>query len=608
MSPRVPVVLDPSGLDSTIRSTADTMRLNTYLPHRVRKYLPLALTVVGLLMIPTLAWAIPGSGEFVSGASAGGEKITQLYNTIAKICLGILIVVEGILLFVIIKFRRTSEDEQPEAVHGNLQLEVGWTLAALLIQIFIGWKSVDVMFDVETDPTTVKSESNPELLVEAIAWQWDWKFRYPSQTFNGEEFETFTSDDLVVPSNTKVELDVTSRDVLHSLYVPALGVKIDAVPGRFNYWWFSAEGPTALPDVGEKATRKENPRSQKKLVTTRSDVADLMPDTILPTESPYTETTESGYQQVDYLGESRATPEQSPYQKYNAIEYVGMCTELCGKGHWDMYFRTVAMTRSSFADWIEDKKNPGAVETNGKKLYASECQTCHGEQGKGNPPSYPPLRNTKWTNDKEGDDITVEDHIEIVLMGSNAESLKGPTTVKGVTYGGDAMTYSGQNSGLYDEQVAAIVNHERQKSWNNDGVTVNAEDVAKVRKDLGFEPKPAPKPGQIAQDKLMTEGEKLYSGSCASCHGEDGKNGPEVPNVAGSGAVIGGSAKSLVKTLVQGQDTDAPGFQPPVGRNMTNRELAAVLTYIRQSWGNEASPIQPGEVQKARQQLDGSSR
>ncbi|MFB6375451.1 MAG: cytochrome c oxidase subunit II, partial [Bradymonadaceae bacterium] len=217
------------------------MRLDTLLPHRVRTYFPLAVTIVGLLMIPTLVWAVPGSGEFVSVSSSSGEQITQLYNTIAKICLAILIVVEGALLFAIIKFRRTSEDEQPEPVHGNFKLEVGWTLAALAIQVFIGWKSVDVMFNVETDPTTVKSKSNPELLVEAIAWQWDWQFRYPAQTFNGEKFETFTSDDLVIRANTKVELDVTSRDVLHSLYIPALGVKIDAVPGRFNYWWFTAE-------------------------------------------------------------------------------------------------------------------------------------------------------------------------------------------------------------------------------------------------------------------------------------------------------------------------------------------------------------------------------
>ena len=47
----------------------------------------------------------------------------------------------------------------------------------------------------------------------------------------------------MIPAHTNVRLNITSKDVIHSLFIPELGVKMDAVPGRFNYWWVNADGP-----------------------------------------------------------------------------------------------------------------------------------------------------------------------------------------------------------------------------------------------------------------------------------------------------------------------------------------------------------------------------
>jgi len=558
---------------------------------RTRKYLAVA-TVAVTLLIPFAAFAIPGSGSFISGESASGQDLTYLYNTIAKICVGILIVVEGVLFYAIFKFRRQSEDEQPEPVHGNLPLEVTWTLAALAIQIYIGWASVEVMFDVETEP-----QQGSQLVVEAVASQWDWKFRYPKQQFKGRELGGFTTDDLVIPAHARVELDVTSNDVLHAIFIPKLGVKIDAVPGRYNYWWFSASGPTPADLEGGP---REPSDDEGAYTTTRSG----WPDFLMPDFDPNGAYTADGTHRVDFLGRrqneegewQKIPTDPSPYAEYEAREYVGLCAELCGKGHWNMYFRTVAMTHTSFFEWLEDRKSGGDVSVDGGGLYSKHCQQCHGADGAGTGNQFPPLNGSRWTEELgDGDDITKEDHIEVVLMGSNAESLEGPTKVKGTTYSGAQMQPVGKQNNLYDEQVAALVNHERN-SWGNSGENVTAETVATVREELGMDPNPMPKPGEVEPTKLVEEGKPLYQ-ACAGCHGDDGRGPDTVPNLEGNQAVIGGDLRGLVETAVSRIDGDEwPGVHTPAARDMSDREIAALLTYIRQAWDNDASAVQPKEV------------
>ena len=559
------------------------MGLHNLLPDRSRKYLPALTVVVGLLLIPAVAAAIPGSGRFIAQDTVNGQSITGLYNIIAKICLGILIIVEGILFYAIFKFRRKSDDEQPEPVHGNFKLEVAWTLAALVIQIFIGFKSVDVMFEVETEP-----QAGSDIVVEAIAKQWDWVFRYPEQTFQGKEIGGFTAGDLVVPANTNVELDVTSDDVLHSIWVPELGVKIDAVPGRYNYWWFSAAGP----ELGSGADVPKRQQAKRgKYTTTRSPLF----SGISPLDYFGNTYAEDDKAEVDYLAEDKL-PETSPYEKYEAAEYIGMCTELCGKGHYDMYFRTVSMTKTSFQQWVKDKKAASmSADVDGAELYASKCAQCHADDGKGSGATFPPLNGSKWTNDQK----MKKDHIEVVLLGSNASTLKGPTTVKGKTYDGAAMP---NHKTLNNAEVAAIVNHERT-NFGNDGGEVTNEMVSKVREELGLEDRPVVKAGGVPPAKLKEMGKALYN-TCTACHGEEGQGPQSVPDLAGNSKVLG-SVAPLVETLVTGQDTDKwPGVKTPVGRNMTDRELAGLITYIRGAWGNDGSVVQPPEIRRIRQKLD----
>lgn len=501
-----------------------------------------------ILLIPVVALAVPGSGEMVALHSESGREITGLYNLIAKIALGILILVEGVLLAAILKFRRRRQDERPRQNHGVMWLEAAWTLAALAIQVYIGAKTIDVMWEVETIPEDI------EMTVEAIGYQWDWQFRYPELGI--------VSDDLVVPAHTKVKLEITSRDVIHSLFIPELGVKMDAVPGRFNYWWFVADGPLNQVRVPNYKTL---PASERVLITTRPD--------FMQTQEDGTLRTVTGLEgKVDYLSRSRKVGEVSPYEKYSGVEYRGMCTELCGKGHWNMYFRAVVLSKTSFNRWIEDRKT-SVTEANGSELYAAKCASCHGADGAGSG-QFPKLAGSPMAANPDQKDA----HITQILMGKNAMPAF--------------------SSGLNDAEIAAVTNYERI-SWGNAGGEVTEADVARLRETLGLTAFPAggvtPTPGA----DLMKEGERLYK-ACASCHGAEGEGLPGLPPMANSSAVKGDVA-ALVNLLTRGGDTPRwEGEKTAVARTMSDFQLASILTYLRQSWGNDAGEVQPADVTRIR--------
>ena len=301
----------------------------------------LALAVV--LLAPAMAWAIPGAGDFTSLDSPTGREMAGLYNMLAKICFVIFTIVASVMIAAILRFRRRSEDERPEQTHGNFQVEVGILLAATILQIFIGWRTIEVMWYVEKMPET-------EITIEAIGYQWDWQFRYPDQG-------GFISDDLVIPAHTNVRLNITSKDVIHSLFIPELGVKMDAVPGRFNYWWVNADGP--INQAVLENDYRVSPTYDKRNTTRPEGMVDLFNAMYFYPEGKGAKTVRGLEKRVDYLAASRTVEEVSPYAKYDAVEYRGMCTELCGKGHYDMYFRTVAMTPASFKEWVEFQQSGG---------------------------------------------------------------------------------------------------------------------------------------------------------------------------------------------------------------------------------------------------------
>lgn len=128
----------------------------------------------------------------------------------------ILVVVEVILVFVILRYRQRPGQLQPKQIHGNALLEIVWTIIPALIVVFIAVPTIRTIFD------TYEPAGEDALIVEAVAHQWWWQFHYP-------EYGITTANQLYLPVGRQVEIRLRSNDVLHNFWVPRLGGK------RYNY-------------------------------------------------------------------------------------------------------------------------------------------------------------------------------------------------------------------------------------------------------------------------------------------------------------------------------------------------------------------------------------
>jgi cytochrome c oxidase subunit 2 len=150
----------------------------------------------------------------------------------------VFVVVEGILIYTIVRFRRRSESDEPKHVHGNTVLEITWTVAPAIILVLIAIPTVRTIFI-----TQARAVPNA-LQVEVIGHQWWWEFRYPqytNQLANGRVDTLVTANDLYLPIGRTVNFTLKTKDVLHSFWVPQLGGKRDLITNHTNYLWFTPD-------------------------------------------------------------------------------------------------------------------------------------------------------------------------------------------------------------------------------------------------------------------------------------------------------------------------------------------------------------------------------
>ena len=162
------------------------------------------------------------------------REIDSLFRGIFWWAMGVLVVVQGALLYTLFRFREKPGAGRPKAVHGNTALEIGWTIAPAVILIFIGVPTMLTLWRIDRPPP------RSDVRVEVIGHQWWWEFRYP-------DLGITTANELHLPVGKTADLRLRSDDVLHSFWFPRVAGKRDLVPGTENMLWFTPDSVGVYP-------------------------------------------------------------------------------------------------------------------------------------------------------------------------------------------------------------------------------------------------------------------------------------------------------------------------------------------------------------------------
>lgn len=202
-------------------------------PPRLRRLLVAALPAVLAVLFTACSTAAYPNSVFTRHTEFNRD-VGHLFDILIWLGTIVFVFVEGILLYTIWRFRRRSENDRPEHVHGNTTLEILWTAIPALILAFIAVPTVRTIFK------TQAKASADALQVEVIGHQWWWEFRYP-------QYKVTTANELYLPVGRKVNFTLKSNDVIHSFWIPQLGGKRDVIANHPNYLWFTPDS------VGEQA-------------------------------------------------------------------------------------------------------------------------------------------------------------------------------------------------------------------------------------------------------------------------------------------------------------------------------------------------------------------
>jgi cytochrome c oxidase subunit 2 len=164
------------------------------------------------------------------------RRIDQLQRPIFVIAGVVFVIVFVAVLYAVIRFRDRGQ-AMPKQSHGNPKLEIALTILPALILAGVGIPTVGTIFK-------LARTSDTQCVVNVTGQQWWWEYDYPAQPgCGGIDAPIVTSGQLVLPTDTKVLLKITSRDVIHSFWIPRLNGKRDMVPGRVQTLRMEANQP-----------------------------------------------------------------------------------------------------------------------------------------------------------------------------------------------------------------------------------------------------------------------------------------------------------------------------------------------------------------------------
>jgi cytochrome c oxidase subunit 2 len=208
------------------------------------------LTLFATIATPVLAakpepWGL----NFQESASPMADKIHSFHDMLLWIIIAIAIFVLVLLIWVIIRYNHKANPEPKQFTH-NVMIEVIWTLVPILILVVIAIPSFRVLYYND-------KSHDPEMTLKIVGYQWYWNYEYPDygdiafdsymiadeDITEGQERLLSTDTQVVLPINTDIQILTSAGDVIHSWAIPAFGVKLDAIPGRWNETWVNINKP-----------------------------------------------------------------------------------------------------------------------------------------------------------------------------------------------------------------------------------------------------------------------------------------------------------------------------------------------------------------------------
>jgi len=282
-----------------------------------------------------------------------GAQVYELHTMLLWICLAIFIVVFGAMFYAILKHRK-SLGHKAANFHESVTVEIIWTIIPILILVVMAYPATKLIL-------AQKDSSGADMTIKVTGYQWKWGYDYlnegisfhsrlvtPQAQYDGTEGPTEPHGEhyllevdhpMVVPVGKKVRILTTANDVIHSFWVPAVAVKLDAIPGFIRDTWFKIE--------------KEG--------TYRGQCTELCGK-------------DHGFMPIVIEAVSQ--------EKYDA---------------W------VAEQKKLMAANQDDPNKVWTMPdlmARGQKVYEANCAVCHKPDGKGTPPAFPALDGSKIAGDK----------------------------------------------------------------------------------------------------------------------------------------------------------------------------------------------------------------
>lgn len=398
------------------------------------------------------------------GVTSISHDIFDLHMFAIWVCVGIGAVVYGVMIFTIIRHRK-CRGVTASSFHENTWLEIIWTVIPFIILIVLAIPATKVLANME-------DTKNADITIKITGYQWKWRYDYLDQGVSffsnlstpiQQIYDEAPKDEwyllevdkpLVVPIHKKIRFLVTSNDVIHAWWVPALGIKRDAMPGFIHESWTNIDKPGIYR--GQCA----------ELCGVNHGYMPIVVKAVTDDEFKQWVANEYAAESAQASAETIVQTTALPASTLSAAEPAQQATPAVSNESAETSATSSETTSSSTAVPSAIQTQPGTktfdeLMTEGKAQYGKYCAVCHKMDGTGMPPVFPAL---KGSSVAVGNSIVR--HIDLVLTGVPGTAMQA---------------FADQ---LTDDELAAIVTFERNAWGNNTGDVVQVSDVKAAREAL----------------------------------------------------------------------------------------------------------------------------